>query len=228
MLELEREATATTKSSTQEALITRDAWSWLPSTHRFRERAYKPVSQSCAVAKSDKFWRATGQSNLADRIEDCSTGQSAVVWVGRRNFWSFCCLPEVFIFSCCAWLWNWLIKIKIPWSFAHVVRRDQVNRLRNTDHAARTRDMFVYSIVKNKTRLYHYQTWQRHFEKFTRCAKICGLFFRDCASRMLIGWAGKLITCFVFQLRSGRRIWSRSQNLTFNWRKVCLKRRLFS
>ena len=26
-----------------------------------------------------------------------------------------------------------------------------------------------------------------HFEKFTRCAKVCGLF-----SWMLIGWAGKL------------------------------------
>ena len=26
--------------------------------------SYKPVSQSCAVAKSEKFWRATGQSNL--------------------------------------------------------------------------------------------------------------------------------------------------------------------
>ena len=26
---------------------------------------YKPVSQSCTVAKSEKFWWATGQSNLA-------------------------------------------------------------------------------------------------------------------------------------------------------------------
>ena len=39
----------------------------------------KSVSQSCAVAKSEKFWRATGQSNLADTMEDCSIGQSAVV-----------------------------------------------------------------------------------------------------------------------------------------------------
>ena len=30
------------------------------------------------------------------------------------------------------------------------------------------------------------------FEKFTRCAKVCGLFFLDCAFRMLIGWADKL------------------------------------
>ena len=40
---------------------------------------HKAVSQSCAVAKSEVFWRATGQSNLADRMEDYSTGRSAVV-----------------------------------------------------------------------------------------------------------------------------------------------------
>ena len=39
----------------------------------------KPVSQSCAVAKSDKFCRVTGQSTLAEKMEDCSIGQSAVV-----------------------------------------------------------------------------------------------------------------------------------------------------
>ena len=38
-----------------------------------------PVSESCAVAKSESFWRATGQSNLADRMEDCFIGKSAVV-----------------------------------------------------------------------------------------------------------------------------------------------------
>ena len=39
----------------------------------------KPFSKSCTVVKSDKFWQATAQSNLADRMEDCSSGQSAVV-----------------------------------------------------------------------------------------------------------------------------------------------------
>ena len=39
MLELERE-TAEQWISTQEALFTRDAWSWLSSMDRFRERAY--------------------------------------------------------------------------------------------------------------------------------------------------------------------------------------------
>ena len=35
--------------------------------------AYRPVSQSCAVAKSDKFWRTTEQSNLADTVGRHST-----------------------------------------------------------------------------------------------------------------------------------------------------------
>ena len=40
---------------------------------------YKPVSQSRTTAKSEKVWWGTVQSNLADRMEDCSIGQSAVV-----------------------------------------------------------------------------------------------------------------------------------------------------
>ena len=43
------------------------------------------------VAESEEFWQATGQSNLADRMEDRSAGQSAVVWVRKPNFGRFCC-----------------------------------------------------------------------------------------------------------------------------------------
>ena len=84
----------------------------------------KPVSRSCAVAKSGIFWRATGQSNSADRIKNCSTGQGAVVWVRKPNFGSFWCgqsfvyqvwlpsvPPEFSTFSYCAWLWNWFIDL---------------------------------------------------------------------------------------------------------------------
>ena len=56
-----------------------------------------PLPQSCAVAKSDKFWRAIGQSNLADRMEDCSTGQSAVVWTRKANFGKILLRPAVCI-----------------------------------------------------------------------------------------------------------------------------------
>ena len=53
---------------------------------------------------------------------------------------------------------NWVKKSL--WSFAHVVRGDHVNRARNADHAARTCERFVYSIVK--IRFYDYQTWLTH------------------------------------------------------------------
>ena len=36
-------------------------------------KSYQPVSRSCAVAKIE-YWRAIGQSNLADRMEDSSKG----------------------------------------------------------------------------------------------------------------------------------------------------------
>ena len=44
---------------------------------------HKPVSQSCA-AKSDKFWQATGQSNLPDKMEDCSIGHWTIK-LARQN-----------------------------------------------------------------------------------------------------------------------------------------------
>ena len=59
------------------------------------------VSQSCAILKSEKFWRATGQSKLAGRMENCSIGQSAVVWVRKANTGSSCCCQP---FVCEVWL----------------------------------------------------------------------------------------------------------------------------
>ena len=52
--------------------------------------------------------------------------------------------------------------------FVHIMHWDQGNRARNADQGVRTRERFVYSIVK--IRLYDYQTWQTHFwgEKSTR------------------------------------------------------------
>ena len=44
----------------------------------YKHLFYKPVSQSCAAAKSEKFWRATGQSNLADKW--LATTKASKVW----------------------------------------------------------------------------------------------------------------------------------------------------
>ena len=84
----------------------------------------------------------------------------------------------------CEWIcWpHWVVgtqdKKAYRWSFVCVVDQDQANRARNADHAARTFQSFVYFIV-TITRLYDYQALQTHliFEKFLRCAKVCGLFF---------------------------------------------------
>ena len=85
--------------------LTRRVWESLHLTARTISRSTlswynKLVSESCAVGvKSEQFWRVTGESNLADRREDCSTGQSAVVWVRKPNFGSFCC-GQPFVFDC--------------------------------------------------------------------------------------------------------------------------------
>ena len=64
--------------------------------------ASDPVSQSCAVTKSEIFWWDTGPSNLADRMEDCSTGHSAVVRIWKPTFGSFLlqlavCMPSLIV-----------------------------------------------------------------------------------------------------------------------------------
>ena len=61
----------------------------------------KPVSQSCVVAKRTKFWRVTGQSNLAEKglaateasrkvwfsfSHNCTLDNGAVFYSARQNF----------------------------------------------------------------------------------------------------------------------------------------------
>ena len=66
-----------------------------------------------------------------------------------------------------------------------------------------------------------YQTWQTHlFEKFTRRAKVCGLFFLDCAFRTLIGGAGNsdhtlVVTSLCFIWRFTRR--GQTQNQLYRY-----------
>ena len=87
----------------------------------------------------------------------------------------------------------WVIKIKKPMILcACSTSRSREQSTKNADHTARTCERFVYSVVKI-TRLYDYQTWQTRFWRNSRGAqRLMGLFFLDCAFRMLIDWAGKL------------------------------------
>ena len=43
----------------------------------------KPVSQSCAVSKSDRFWRATGQSNFAYKL--LAATKASKVWFSSHT-----------------------------------------------------------------------------------------------------------------------------------------------
>ena len=71
--------------------------------------------------------------------------------------------------------------------------RFTMNRAQNADHAARTCERFVYSIVK-MTRLYDYQTWQTHF--LGEIHKVCKgiwsffslLYFLDAVWHMDFSW----------------------------------------
>ena len=87
---------------------------------------HKPVSKSCAVANSEKFWRATGRSKLGRQTPNCTksskiwflywydyTVASRTVFYSVRQLWSLSGPPEFFPFSYCAWLWN-LIEVAEP------------------------------------------------------------------------------------------------------------------
>ena len=57
-------------------------------------KVHTPISQfhnNVQYWTSEKFWQATGQLKLANRMEYYSIGQSVVVWVQKPNFGSFCC-----------------------------------------------------------------------------------------------------------------------------------------
>ena len=64
--------------------------------------ADKPaISQSCAVAKSDKFWRTTGQSNFA--YKRLAATKASKVWFSWSSILSSD-PPNFVTFGYCAWL----------------------------------------------------------------------------------------------------------------------------
>ena len=61
----------------------------------------------------------------------------------------------------------WVIKIKSLWSFARVVHREQVNRARNADHAAKTCERFCLFCSQNNkifwlANITHMLVWEIH------------------------------------------------------------------
>ena len=80
-------------------------------------RFNKTVSQSCTVAKSEKFWWVTGQSNLADRMEDCSTGQRAVVEYENQTLEAYVAISCLYAkFDCPVACQNFTLIVKLVYS----------------------------------------------------------------------------------------------------------------
>ena len=126
------------------------------------------------------------------------------------NFWN-----RIFP-MCSTWSYDlvdlWVI-LKSLWSFAHVVRQDQVNRAQNLDRTERVCETFVYSIVIKIVWLSNMA--DTFFEKFTWYAKACGLFswsvcFAD------TDWLGRqtLITWLHFKSEVYERIYLNLPQIT--------------
>ena len=92
---------------------------------------------------------------------------------------------------------------KSLWSFAHVVRRDHVNRARNADHAEGLIERFVYFIVRI-TRLFDYQTWRTLFE-ILEVRKGLWAFFLIVLFRCWL--AAQTSVNLISQLSNGRHLW---------------------
>ena len=95
----------------------------------------------------------------------------------------------------------WVIKIKKPM----ILCAPSTPRSREARNAARTRERFVYSIVKI-TRFLWLSNMADIFSEIQEVRKGLWAFFLDCAIRVLIGWADKLWShdlyfCTRFSLR---------------------------
>ena len=86
----------------------------------------------------------------------------------------------------------WVIKMKKPMILC--ARSTSRSREQSTKRRSRSENMWMvcYFYGQNNKIAWLSNMADRSLEKFTRCTKVCGLFFLDCSFRMLIGWADKL------------------------------------
>ena len=88
---------------------------------------------------------------------------------------------------------RWFVgETKSPWSFANVIPSRSSEQ--STKRRSRSENMWKVCLFcsQNNKIVWLSNAADTFLEKFTKCAKVCGLFFLDCAFGMLIGWAGKL------------------------------------
>ena len=86
----------------------------------------------------------------------------------------------------------WVIKIKKPMILcARNTSRSREQGTKCRSHSENIRKVCLFYSQNNEI-VWLSNMADTFFEKSTRCAKVCGLYFLDCAFRTLIGWAGKL------------------------------------
>ena len=135
-------------------------------------------------------------------MEDCSIGQSAVVWVRKPNFGSFCCgqpfvgqslivqwPARIVHFNYCAWLWNWSIMLSTPFKGNlclcyckdfHQQFSDQVSPVVQFPSPQLTADTYMREVVLTDTAYtiyctYHTVLQSTHYaiwDAITHCANV--------------------------------------------------------
>ena len=158
---------------------------------------------------------ATVQSNLADRMEDSSIGQSAVVWVWKPNFGKFRCSqpfvcqvwlssdwPEVFTFSYCAWLWKWLIKGPV-----HFIE-EFFSSLEKQSGLQENTNSIVLEVLLHEWN-YRLTDWLANREIDMYCTFSVSLFLSVCLSVCLCWSSGFFLSFLAFFLlgKSFHSVW---------------------
>ena len=85
----------------------------------------------------------------------------------------------------------WVIKIKKPMTLC--TRSTSRSSEQSTKHRSRSENKWKLCLFYSQTNqiVWLSNVADTFLEKFTRCAKVCGLLLLDCAFGMLIGWARK-------------------------------------
>ena len=122
------------------------------------------------------------------RVRASSTLQDKECWVPRRILLLPC--SDVLSMSTCWFVGNKIFKKPMILCARSTSRSREQSKKRRSRSENMRKDCLFYS--HNNKILWLSNMAETLFEEFRRCAKVCGRFYRDCAFRMLIGWADKL------------------------------------
>ena len=132
-------------------------------------------------------WVHTSRMNLQDKRSFKLCIFKCLCYIEKNHLIGFSDLVDL-----------WVIKIKKPMILcACSTSRSREQSTKYADHTART--CLFYS--HNNKIVWLSNMEDTFLEKFTSCAKVCGICFLNCALRVLIGWADKLRWHRMFSLQ---------------------------